>query len=146
MGLIRRLILTGDLYGDLLSHARAARPREAVGLLGGSADGTATRLLPLSNIAPGNKAFVADPFEQFCALRRLQSEMLQLLAIYHSHPDGGTKPSQDDLAFAGLWRCAHLIVALGLSGEAEARLGAFRFDGSGRFTEVKIHLPSCAHR
>lgn len=146
MAIIPRLTLTRGLYGRLLSDARAARPREAVGLLGGSAEGTATVLLPLSNIAPGNKAFIADPFEQFCALQRLQREKLQLLAIYHSHPDGGVDPSQDDLALAVQWPCAHLIVALGLSDEAEIRLGAFKFDGSGRVAPVKIRLPSGARR
>jgi proteasome lid subunit RPN8/RPN11 len=123
---VSRLILSGHLRDQILSHARKSQPNEAVGLLGGNSDGRVTLALPLPNIAVENKRFVADPFEQFSALRRLKSEDLQLLAIYHSHPDGGVDPSEEDLEYAKRWSsCAHLIVAFSTHGQGYEKLRAF---------------------
>ena len=113
-------------YSEMLRHVRMALPREAVGLLGGTAKGEITRVSPLANIADSQLSFLADPYDQFCALRKFAAENLQLLAIYHSHPDGGVEPSQDDLIYAQRWHCAHLIVAVSSREEAEPRLRAFR--------------------
>jgi proteasome lid subunit RPN8/RPN11 len=132
------LTLSRELRRQMLSHARTAQPREAVGLLGGSARGEVLIALPLPNIAFGNRAFLADPYAQFCALRRLRAENLQLLAIYHSHPDGGVDPSHDDLAYAQQWPCAHLIVAIDTNAEDEARLRAFRYSDHGSIEEIVI--------
>jgi proteasome lid subunit RPN8/RPN11 len=97
-------------------------------------------VLPLMNIATLNRAFIADPFEQFCALRRLQSHNWQLLAIYHSHPGGGVDPSPEDLVYARRWSCIHLIVAVGMHAEFGERLRAFRCDELGSIEEVEIRL------
>jgi [CysO sulfur-carrier protein]-S-L-cysteine hydrolase len=123
---VHRLIISGELRRQILSHARGSRPQEAVGLLGGTREGWVRRALPLPNLAGGDKRFIADPFAQFCALRRLKSEHLELLAIYHSHPGGGVEPSQEDLEYAKQWSCAHLIVSCGVRGEHYDRVRAFR--------------------
>lgn len=132
------LTLSTELHRQVLSHARTSLPREAVGLLGGNATGQVMVVLPLMNIAAGNRAFIADPFAQFCALRRLQSENLELLAIYHSHPGGGVDPSEEDLAYARRWSCTHVIVAVGIDAQSDERLRAFRCDKLGSIEEVAI--------
>src|SRR5205809_4868953 len=103
---VRSLTLSREICRRILSHIQMEQPREAVGLLGGSVEGEVSIVLPLRNIALGNKVFLADPFEQFRALRKLQDEDLKLLAIYHSHPGGGVDPSQNDLDYASHWPCA----------------------------------------
>src|SRR2546421_11427722 len=110
MGRVTGLTIPAELWGQVLQHARESLPREAVGLLAGNANGRVMLVVPLPNIAPGEREFIADPFAQFCALRRLQSEDLQLLAIYHSHPDGGGDPSEDDLGYARRWSGVPLIL------------------------------------
>lgn len=137
-----RLVFKADLHRQVLSYALMARPKEAVGLLGGSITGLVGLVLPLTNIAVGNTAFVADPFSQYCALRRLQIEKQQLLAIYHSHPGGGITPSVDDLVYAKRWPCAHVIVSIPTSGESNVRLRAFHFDKQGRIEDVEVRLLS----
>jgi proteasome lid subunit RPN8/RPN11 len=137
MQAIGLLTLPADLRRQVLSHARESRPKEAVGLLGGDAEGLVSLILPLPNIATGNQAFIADPFAQYCALRRLQSDGLQLLAIYHSHPDGGAGPSERDLAYANSWACVHMIVVVGVQDDSIERLHAFRFADTG-IEEVEI--------
>jgi proteasome lid subunit RPN8/RPN11 len=134
------LTLSDMLYRQVLSHARMALPKEAVGLLGGSARGEVSLVLPLPNIAEGNRSFIADPFAQFCALRRLRDESAELLAIYHSHPDGGVDPSLDDLAYARRWSCVHLIIAVSTDASSDARVRGFRYGGGGRIDVVPIRV------
>jgi proteasome lid subunit RPN8/RPN11 len=98
------------LWQQLVEHARAALPDEAVGLLAG-ADGHITTVIPLPNIAPSGQ-FLADPHAQYQAERQLQREGTRLLAIYHSHPAGGTELSPLDLKFAKERRCLQIVIAL----------------------------------
>lgn len=132
------LVLPSVLLDQMLTHCREAYPREAVGLLGGVGTSNVTTVLPLENIAEGNRAFIADPYSQYCALRRLQAECIQLVGIYHSHPDGGVEPSPQDMAYARRWICAHVIVAVAQSPELTPRLRAFRCSGDGQLTSVTI--------
>ena len=99
-------------------------------------------MLPLANIAEDDRSFIADPFEQFCALRRLKAENLELLAIYHSHPGGGVDPSREDLAYATQWPCIHLIIAASTLTTSDARFRGFRYEQSGLFTEVPVQFLS----
>lgn len=134
------LTLSAELHNQILWHARRSRPKEAVGLLGGRAGGRVTLALPLPNVAVGDTQFIADPFAQFCALRRIESEGLHLLAIYHSHPGGGVEPSENDLEYARGWSCAHVIVAVGTQGQSGERLRAFRCAETGSIDEVGIEI------
>lgn len=132
------LALSSKVARQMLLHARAAQPREAVGLLGGSATGQVKIALPLTNIASDARAFFVDPYSQFCAFRELETKDLRLLAIYHSHPDGGIDPSPADLTYARHWSCAHLIIAM--SAQAKSRMGAFQFDDEGNFERIEIRI------
>jgi proteasome lid subunit RPN8/RPN11 len=134
------LTLSDRLYGEILSHARDSLPREAVGLIGGTPDGVARAVISLSNLASGSLAFLADPYDQFLALRWLRSERLHLLSIYHSHPGGGVEPSPLDIEFAAKWSCAHLVVAVGRGGAPDGTCRAFlaATDGSVRGVPVCI--------
>lgn len=139
---IRALFISKTLRARIACHALEARPREAVGLLGGTEAGCVLRVLRLPNIAAGDRAFLADPFAQFCALRRLKAEGQALLAIYHSHPDGGAGLSKEDLMYARHWPCAHLIVSLRTSGSASLKLRAYRSNIEGGMENVELRLPS----
>jgi proteasome lid subunit RPN8/RPN11 len=102
--------LPAKLWQQLVTHAREALPYEAVGFLAGPS-GRITAAIPLPNIAPRG-AFLADPHAQYLAERRIQREGVQLLAIYHSHPAGGTQLSKLDITFAKERACLHIVIAL----------------------------------
>lgn len=94
----------------MLAHAMREQPREAVGLLAGRPSGPASLVLPLINIArPG--AFLADPYSQYLAEKRIAAEGLNRLAIYHSHPGGGADLSTVDCDFARLHDTIHIVIA-----------------------------------
>jgi len=136
MDCVAHLILPSDLHAQIVRHARNSWPKEAVGLLAGTCEGRVKLALPLPNVVVGDKAFLVDPLAQFRALRRLESEHLQLLAIYHSHPGGGIEPSQQDLEYAKRWSCAHLILAADLSERLPAQLKAFRCAKTGSIETI----------
>lgn len=135
------IILSPEVLAQVLAHCAELSPREAVGLLGGRAGGTVDVALPLVNIASSDRAFIADPYSQFRAFRRLESDGHDLLAIYHSHPGGGVHPSDEDLAYAERWPCAHLIVAMPEGTGEGVRFGGFRRVADG-IEDVAIRVPS----
>jgi proteasome lid subunit RPN8/RPN11 len=106
-----KLIMARPFRQEMLQHAREVLPMEAVGLLGGDADGRVLLVKPLMNLA-GLRSFLADPFEQFQAERSIKQSGMSLIAVYHSHPGGGPQLSMDDIAFAIPRPVLHVIVAL----------------------------------
>jgi len=140
MDAVSRLFLPGDIREQVLTHARTSRPYEAVGLLGGRSDGEIRRALPLPNLATDTTSFIADPLAQFLALRRFQSEDLQLLAIYHSHPGGGVQPSHTDLIFAQHLSCVQVIIAIGRQGSGRERVRAFRCGEMGATEQIEVPI------
>lgn len=122
------LTLSSHLHQRITLHARRAMPREAAGLVIGTADGIACETVPLTNLVPGTSGFVADPYEQFCALRRIATNGLSLLAIYHSHPGGALTPSVLDVEYGRRWSCSQLVVAVARPDIPDGTCQAFRFD------------------
>jgi proteasome lid subunit RPN8/RPN11 len=135
------LALAPGVYEDMLSHCLGEQPIEAVGLLSGLA-GLAIRSHPLRNVLPAprnQRAFLAAPFDQFLAERAARSAGLEILASYHSHPDGGPSLSAADLAWARIG-AIHLVVAFRTSGNPRPVARAFRFGGEGRVTPVALRV------
>jgi proteasome lid subunit RPN8/RPN11 len=97
-------------FQAMLHHAKQDKPREAVGLLAGDSSGIASLTLPLANIA-GPGAFLADPYSQYLAEKRISAERLSLIAIYHSHPGGSAYLSAVDREFATLRDVINIVIA-----------------------------------
>jgi proteasome lid subunit RPN8/RPN11 len=115
------------LMDDMIAHAGEALPNEAVGLLGG-VDQQVQRRIALPNVL-GPYTFLVDPYAQYQALRQLQTAALQPLAIYHSHPAGGVRPSEDDLHFASRLPYVQVIIALGRPNNLRVEIAAFKVTG-----------------
>ncbi len=111
---------------------------EAVGILGGHADGRAAIAIPLPNLA-GPKAFLADPLAQYQAERELRQAGLTLLAVYHSHPGGGTRLSAVDQTFAARLPVMQVVIALARLHRAGEELRAYQIR-EGMITEVPIRV------
>jgi len=124
-----RIVLSELLYQQIIRHVTQAIPMEAVGIIGGSVDGQARLVIEMPNLA-GPHAFLADPFAQFQAERRLAGEGLGVIAIYHSHPGGGTTLSDADRAGAARWNCAHIVIVPERSPDDADYLRAWRILGN----------------
>lgn len=131
-----QLIIPRLVYDEIIQHAQAVLPLEAVGLLGGEQDGRIGLAVPLVNVAvPG--MFFADPYAQYQAQKKIKESGLCLLAVYHSHPAGGTKPSLVDLEYASLLGLVQVIVALARPDQPGVDFRGYRVIG-GRIIDVPL--------
>lgn len=81
---------------QILEHLIAHFPEEACGLIGGH-EGHAEVILPVQNELHSPSDFCMDPFEQLKAFQWLDENRMELIGIYHSHPNGPAIPSEKDI-------------------------------------------------
>jgi len=124
-----RILFPEPLYQQIVRHVTRAAPMEAVGIIGKSADGRARLVIEMPNLA-GSHEFFADPFAQYQAERRFAREGLSVVAIYHSHPGGGTDLSDADRIAAARWNCAHIVIVPERSPDDANYLRAWRISGN----------------
>ncbi len=108
---MQTLTLSHALLDEMLSHVIGLWPEEACGLVGGL-DGRAARLYPVENTRHSPVAFEMEPLQQIKAMLAMEAEGLELIAIYHSHPDGPARPSATDVANAYYPDAVQLIISL----------------------------------
>jgi [CysO sulfur-carrier protein]-S-L-cysteine hydrolase len=123
-------------YNQMLAEAQAVFPLEACGLLAGE-QGRARRLYPIDNVLQSPSAFLMDTRQQVAAMLEMERHGWELLAIYHSHPQGPEEPSTTDVAQAYYPEAIHLI--LSLADRARPCLRAFRIV-DGRIEEKEWQL------
>jgi len=91
-----RLVIPDELLDEMISHARNCLPNEACGMLAGFA-GRARKIYALENSDASSVTYVVDPKAQLMAIRDMNSQGLDMIAIYHSHPDSPPLPSITDI-------------------------------------------------
>jgi proteasome lid subunit RPN8/RPN11 len=131
---MEKIYLPAALVEAMIAQARAGLPEETCGLIAGR-DGHAVRLHPIENRRHSPVAYEMDPLQQIQAIVAIESDGLDLLAIYHSHPDGPAHPSPTDLAQAYYPEQAQLIISLADSERATLR-GFMIADGL--ITEIAV--------
>lgn len=112
------LSISFALWQQMRDDVNHHLPAEACGLLAGLND-RVSQLYPVTNILHSQVRYQMDPQEQLRAFQDIDDAGLELLGIYHSHPNGPDKPSPTDIAEAyypqavyliwslktGIWRC-----------------------------------------
>jgi [CysO sulfur-carrier protein]-S-L-cysteine hydrolase len=110
-----------SLIDEMVAHAREDLPNECCGMVGGS-DGEASAVIPVVNAAASPLRFEMDPQGQYDALKAIEGDGGELLAIYHSHTKSPAYPSQTDVNQAVHWPDAiYLIVSLRDPGAPEVK-------------------------
>lgn len=127
------LSLSEEQWAEVLAHVQDCLPEEACGLLGGSR-GRATKAIPVTNADHSRFRFRMDPREQVEAMASLEESSLELVAIYHSHPEGPSGPSPIDLREAAYPEAVYLILS---SSESGWKGRAFRIHEGG-WSEIEI--------
>ena len=137
-GTPNRLVIPNALWQEITAHAQYCLPEEGCGLLGGSlsADGVGmvSAVMPVENALHSPVRYSMEPAAQLQAFYQLEERGLELLAIFHSHPQGPDHPSLTDrseFAYPGV-----LSLIVYLPGRPDSRqaarawLGrAYRIDG-----------------
>lgn len=123
-----------DHWHDILEHVDAHAPFESCGLLAGKRN-QVEKVLFVRNQAQSSARFVMDPYEQLQAFEWIESNELDLLGIFHSHPAGPETVSPTDIAEAS-YNVVHVICS--------KSVGAWKLRGfwiaNGEVTEVSLQI------
>lgn len=93
----------------MMDHASQHAPLEACGLLAGIGN-RVEKVIGVRNQAQSQVRFVMDPYEQLSAFDWIESNGLELLGIFHSHPAGPEIASVTDITEAA-YQVVHVILS-----------------------------------
>ena len=105
------ILISHALWGQMRDQVNHHLPAEACGLLAGTKD-QVSQIYPVTNILQSPVRYRMDPQEQLRAFQDIEEADLEMLGIYHSHPNGPDKPSPTDIAEAYYPRAVYLIWSL----------------------------------
>jgi [CysO sulfur-carrier protein]-S-L-cysteine hydrolase len=130
--------ISAELLEQVIAHAREEAPNECCGVLAVELGPPvrAVRAHRAVNTAASPLRFEIDGREVLSLIDAIESEALELGAIYHSHTRTAPYPSQTDINFAAHWPGVEwVIVGLAAGGDPEVR--SYLID-DGRVEEVAI--------
>ncbi len=128
------LKLTKEQLQKMIAHVNSHAPLEACGLLAGLNSRVESVLL-VTNQAQSPLRYVMDPIEQLNAFEWIDSNGLELIGIFHSHPTGPETVSPTDIAQAA-YAVVHVILA---RVENSWRARGFWIE-DGRYGEVDLQI------
>lgn len=134
-----RLHFPAALRAEVAEWVRSGYPRETCGLLIGRAGGErieVERVVRVKNLNRDRAAdrYQVDPDDWVAADGAARRDGLEIVGIWHSHPDCPSRPSTTDLE--GAWEgYSYLIV--GVTAEGEIDFHSWRLDGE-LFRQEKI--------
>jgi proteasome lid subunit RPN8/RPN11 len=121
----------------LVQDARKDSHVERCGLLAGSG-GIITHTFAARNVASDPaKGYEIAPEDLFKLMREIRGAGLDLLGIYHSHPNGENKPSARDIERAYYPDAAYFIISPRPDAAQPVRAFSIR---DGRATELTIEI------
>ena len=94
-----KLKIQNNIFEQMLKQAKDQAPIEACGILAGR-DGQVEKLYKMTNVDQSNTHFMMAPEEQFKVVKDIRSAGLEMLAIYHSHPETPARLSAEDIRLA----------------------------------------------
>jgi proteasome lid subunit RPN8/RPN11 len=91
------IMISPEFWAQMEANVKDKEPEEACGLLAGIGN-QVFRIIPVTNILHNSYAFRMDPQEELNAFYLAEKNGWDIIAIYHSHPNGLSKPSETDIA------------------------------------------------
>ena len=116
------LTIPKSIVEEIYAQAKAEAPLEACGYLGGK-DGVVSVRYPLYNIDQSTEHFSFDPKDQFKVVKEARANGIDLIAVYHSHPETPARPSEEDIKLAYDPSISYVIASLA---EDQEDIKAFR--------------------
>lgn len=94
---MRSLRLTQEQVQTIVNHARAGAPQEVCGLIVGQM-GIAQHIFPIPNrSATPETHFEMEAIALLKVYKTMDTAGMELIAVYHSHPNSNPIPSQKDI-------------------------------------------------
>jgi proteasome lid subunit RPN8/RPN11 len=119
------LVLDAQQLAAIRKHGETDYPAEACGLMAGTVEGErtiVTRLVPVVNTRTdsAHNRYLIDPESFLRAQREVDAAGLDIVGVYHSHPDHPCEPSAFDREHA--WpRMSYVIVTVARGRAGDAR-------------------------
>lgn len=111
-----QLTIPQRIYNQLIQEAKHHFPQECCGYLLGSTHRQNNLLQSYISIPNAHKTpqthFAFDPLDQLQVIQTLKQNSLQIIGIFHSHPNSPPIPSQEDLCFSFFANQSFLIISL----------------------------------
>lgn len=124
------------IFERMIAQVKTEAPIEACGILAGN-DNRVEKLYKMTNTDKRSDHFMMEPTEQFKVVKDIRSAGLEMLAIYHSHPETPARPSAEDNRLALTPDVTYIIVSL-QNGDHPAVKGFLMENGS--VTEVPVRI------
>ncbi len=122
-------------YQQIIDHAHDEAPLECCGYLAGTGE-TITMAYPMENSDQSSVHYSFRPEEQFATIKAIRKEQLEVLGVYHSHPESPARPSEEDIKLAFDNSVSYVIISLLTE---ETMVKSFRIeDGEVREEELNI--------
>jgi proteasome lid subunit RPN8/RPN11 len=125
-----------SVFERMLAESRRNQAEECCGLLAGR-NGIISDIYPGTNVLASATAYEIAPAEIFSILKGTRAAELDLLGIYHSHPNTDNAPSQTDIDRAYYPDTAYFIISP--RPDAQEPVRAFRIQ-EGHATELSVEL------
>ena len=106
-----KLEIPNTIFQQMVAQAKALAPVEDCGILAGS-NGKVEKYYQMTNTDNSSTHYMMDPKEQFAAVKDIRSSGLEMLAIYHSHPETPASPSAVDIRLSFTPNVIYVIVSL----------------------------------
>jgi len=131
-----KLEIPNTIFEQMLVQAKAEAPIEACGILAGK-DSRVQKLYQMTNVNKSSDHFAMEPKEQFAVVKDIRKAGLEMLAIYHSHPQTPARMSYEDIRLALTPDITYVVVSLQDS-EYPAIKGFFIENGN--IAEVPVEI------
>lgn len=137
-----QLNLTEELIARIHAHGEQAYPEEGAGLMLGSDDGDSRVVMdifPLTNAredAARHNRYLITPQDMFAGEKEADRLGLDVVGVFHSHPDHPNLPSEFDREWALPWY-SYLITSV-IAGKATGSRCWRLSDDRQKFIEEKI--------
>jgi len=125
---------------EIKAHAHTELPNEACGYVAGRDRMNGTTVYAMRNLDGSPEHFAFDPAEQFDVLKRAREADLDLIGVYHSHPETPARMSEEDLRLLRDPGMVYLIYSV-----SEDRLRAFSLDSERGMIPLDIEVVSAHH-
>jgi proteasome lid subunit RPN8/RPN11 len=132
-----RLTIQRNHIEEIIDQARRGYPYEICGLIGGR-DGLAYTVvsIPNASLAP-REFFEMERQAMIDAIMVLQRNNMEVIAIFHSHPDGDERLSEHDIQQATWPDVIYIVVAVSAHGDVEFGVWEIR-DGQAYAADVEV--------
>jgi proteasome lid subunit RPN8/RPN11 len=129
--------LTREQLQQLIALAKRDAPSETCGIIGGK-EGRALKIYSLKNVdSEPHIRYLGEPQEQLHALREIDDNGWDILAIYHSHPATQAYPSPTDIDRTFYPDAIYLLISLMNPEQATVRGYTI---GEGKVSEITIDI------